>query len=469
MLTTDPLLTVEKGITKPANTQDELSSSRNTGRIGWFPVRLITWSCSALKYLACEAAEYFHCPEKNLEQRKIKTVFVGAGPIGLWAAIQHKLNNPDADIRMFDKHSTYTRKHTVRVDLDSFKGAKMNLGLKFLKMKIEHLHGRIGCNVLEEQLLGIAKDLEIKVNNNGAEVTEIGPDSITLKDKTVVHYDQLVGADGAHSKMRKALQSQSLEKGKEVDLKAFGREDKNEEFSMRREIQYRARVRYQVKGDTKRLKSTWFSWMKHYYPVSKLFGSPVDEHIGPLKDNGTRTITLDFFVNQDEYDTLYKDGKGFNLSHPANLADLPESLSKKIRTWQELKHRNGEVKVEGSVEATPYALMYFQSKKVTAVTSQDKPVYLVGDCATALPYFRSLNNGLKCANGLGKSLARGDRKPHRSKALTDNYDRLVDLRARKEFVVARLKDRAVSLLNGTLRLVNRSPLQLSYFKVQPAN
>ncbi len=463
MLATDPLINLEKGSAHTLPKQDECNSSRNTGCIGWFPVRLITWSCSALKYLACEASEYFHRPAKDLEQRKIKTVFVGAGPVGLWTAIQHKLNNPDADIEMFDKHSTYTRKHTVRVDLDSFKGAKMNLGLKFLKMKIQHLHGRIGCNVLEEQLLGIARELGIKVNNDGAEVTEIGPDSITLKDKTVVKYDQLVGADGAHSKMRKALHSESLEKGEAVDLKALGREDKNEEFSMRREIQYRARIRYQVKGDTKRLKSTWLSWMKHYYPVSKLFGSPVDEHIGPLKDNGTRTITLDFFVNKEEYDALYKDGKGFNLSHPAHLNDLPASLSKKIRTWQELKTRNGEVQVPDSTEATPYALMYFQSKKVTAVTSEDKPVYLVGDCATALPYFRSLNNGLKCANTLGASLARGDKKPHRASALTDNYDRLVNLRARKEFVVARIKDRAVSLLNGTLRWVNRSPFQLNYF------
>ncbi|WP_051785939.1 aromatic-ring-hydroxylating dioxygenase subunit beta [Endozoicomonas numazuensis] len=61
-------------------------------------------------------------------------------------------------------------------------------------------------------------------------MTEIGPDSITLKDKTVVKYDQLAGVDGAHSKMRKALTSESVEQGEAVNLNAFGREDNNDEF-----------------------------------------------------------------------------------------------------------------------------------------------------------------------------------------------------------------------------------------------
>ena len=438
------------------------ATNRNTGHIGWLPVRVVSWMYHNLRYLTSEAMERFHRNDPPLSERPVKTVFVGAGPIGLWSAIQQKLNNPNADIKMFDKYSDYKRSHTVRVDTSSFSGACKNEGLRELEKKIRTQHGRIACNELEKDLLTIARDLGIQIDNNSAEVVKVCPDSITLKSGETFHYDQLVGADGAHSKMRKAQLQDQLQNSEAVDLEKMDGADGNDEFAIRREIQHRVRVRYQVKGDARRLNQSWGDWARYYYPVAKVIGSPVDEHISKPDSQGNRTVTLDFFISKDEYNELYKDGQGFNLKKPACLNDIRGKLSGKIKLWQGLKETyTGESRVPDSEQVTPYALSYFQARNVTTFTSAGKPVYLAGDSSTALPYFRSLNNGLLCGTRLGVSLARGDRKPRRVSWHTDSYANFVDLRARKEFMVARLKDRAVNLFNGALKLANKLPFQIS--------
>ena len=43
-------------------------------------------------------------------------VFVGAGPVGIWTAIQIQQRCPEADIVMYERHEKYQRNHVLRLD-----------------------------------------------------------------------------------------------------------------------------------------------------------------------------------------------------------------------------------------------------------------------------------------------------------------------------------------------------------------
>lgn len=43
-------------------------------------------------------------------------VFVGAGPVGLWTAIQAKKRNPQAQIQVYERYTEYQRSHVLRLE-----------------------------------------------------------------------------------------------------------------------------------------------------------------------------------------------------------------------------------------------------------------------------------------------------------------------------------------------------------------
>lgn len=55
--------------------------------------------------------------------KQADVVVVGAGPVGLWTAIQIQLRFPDAHVVMFEKHSSYQRRHVLRLVRRSLAGA----------------------------------------------------------------------------------------------------------------------------------------------------------------------------------------------------------------------------------------------------------------------------------------------------------------------------------------------------------
>ncbi|MDF2577340.1 MAG: hypothetical protein K0S74_824 [Chlamydiales bacterium] len=46
-------------------------------------------------------------------------VMVGAGPVGLWTALQVKLANPKINIKIFEKHVQFERSHLLRIENNS--------------------------------------------------------------------------------------------------------------------------------------------------------------------------------------------------------------------------------------------------------------------------------------------------------------------------------------------------------------
>ena len=44
---------------------------------------------------------------------------IGAGPVGLWTAIQIKKRSPDAQVTLFERYDEYKRHHVVSVQRSS--------------------------------------------------------------------------------------------------------------------------------------------------------------------------------------------------------------------------------------------------------------------------------------------------------------------------------------------------------------
>src|SRR4051794_27571662 len=87
------------------------------------------------EYISEEEEEWEHdqiIPTINLRKSGVFTenleyefqpdvVFVGAGPVGLWTAIQLKILQPKLNILMLEKYEKYQRNHVLRVSPASFK------------------------------------------------------------------------------------------------------------------------------------------------------------------------------------------------------------------------------------------------------------------------------------------------------------------------------------------------------------
>lgn len=86
-------------------------------------------------------------------------------------------------------------------------------------------------------------------------------------------------------------------------------------------------------------------------------------------------------------------------------------LRKAINIWLNAKERfNGEKRIPGSEKLTALKLSAYRSRKFHGryMRHNGAPVdvFLVGDAAFGVPFFRALNNGIMCGSHLAHTLAK---------------------------------------------------------------
>lgn len=83
----------------------------------WFERKITSFHCefSFLGYL-------HHHADSGAASRlpMADIVFLGAGPVGLWCAVQTKILVPAAEIVMVEKYKTYQRSHVLKLAKSSF-------------------------------------------------------------------------------------------------------------------------------------------------------------------------------------------------------------------------------------------------------------------------------------------------------------------------------------------------------------
>lgn len=403
---------------------------------------------------------------KPLNHRALKVVYAGMGPIALQNALQLKARQPDTEIVMFEKRAEYTRNHTVNIDDQCFRSLKcydhpiLKQGMAQLRHKIRSQHGHISCKEFETDLKLIAQRMGITMYaGSDYEVVAIGDGKVTFKSGEAL-FDALVCADGAHSKSRKALLTMADNpdyRGEDVVFSELSSTDEDSEFTAKKDLQYRVRVKYQVQGPTKKLASGWLNVFRYAYATFKAMLSPVEERIRQLNEN-TNEVTIDFFISKKEFDSL----SGYNFSNAGKLSDsmVSDRLKEKIKNWQAIKYKYcQESIISGTEELTPYTLSIFHARKVHHVTPSGKLICIAGDAATSLPYYRSLNNFLVVGAKLGRALGSSTRADLAKTGKA--YEQYARRRARWEGFKAIHKNFVINVMKFYLWVVNKVLWQIN--------
>lgn len=286
-------------------------------------------------------------------------VIVGAGPVGLFTAIEMKLLNPALKIKILDRNNEYTRHHILKLEEDSL----INSTAYKTYEGVRKLNGFVPTSEIESTFLQIAKELNIEIETG----VKVQDSKELLKQYPTAH--TIIGADGAHSIVRKQL----FDDKKIVDAN----------------LQYIVEIKYKAKGATSRLSNLI------YGPALGQVPHLVSENVGKEKDGAT-PVSLFIFVDEATY-------KEIRETPNAKLADLRPTtknmrqLLNTIRPWLSLRRAAlNEDLIEDSEKINGVALSVYQSE-CFAKEIDGRRAYLVGDAAAAVPYFRALNAGLIAA------------------------------------------------------------------------
>lgn len=322
--------------------------------------------------------------------RSADAIFIGAGPVGLYTAIQAKLYQPNLKIVMLERHETYIRHHILRIDKDSFKDPHPDSAFQEL---IKPLHGMVPTSIIENTLLNYAKSLGIKIMHR--KVTSVEKLSTQAKNAKFI-----VGSDGARSLVRREI----FQDKKNIDTN----------------LQYIVEVKYKAQGSVTYLNTfdniSTLSQCEHF----------ISENVGKEKD-GETPVSLFFFSDKHTHDEI----KALNTSAEKNLGllDIPTNASKNlhrlsnsIRSWLAARKCSAhEIFITGSEKIASVSLPIYHSKHF--ICQQNAKNYLlVGDAAMGVPYFRALNAGLIGANHAAKLIGKQPLPPVATLPLIDKLD-----------------------------------------------
>ncbi len=294
-------------------------------------------------------------------------LIVGAGPVGLFTAIEMKLLNPSLNIKILERNEQYSRHHILRLDESSLDQSEA-----YKKYEaVRNLKGYVPTSEIEQTFLKLATDLGVEIER-GVKVDDCNE---LLKQHPTAH--TIIGADGARSKVR----AQLFDDEKIIDTN----------------LQYIVEIKYKVKGSTDKLSKIT------YGPALGQVSHFVSENVGKEK-NGTTPVSLFVFVSEQTY-------KEIRETPNAKLSDLKPNTAKMkrllntIQPWLSLrKVALNEQMIKDSESINGVALNVYQSK-LFAKQIGEKRAYLVGDAGAAVPFYRALNAGLIAARVTANEIA----------------------------------------------------------------
>ena len=326
-------------------------------------------------------------------------VIVGAGPVGLWTALQLKLLRPLWHVAMVERHKTYVRSHVLRVSSQSFERVVPHPEARAFVARL--LGGRAAVSVrtteLERALRAIVIGLGIEFitgetvkalplgahsnfawllplnqgrgSSNNASSTDIASSSDVASPTsgaganastniTGLHSQRLdyllsrasviVGADGARSPCRSLLFNS-----------VRGLRDAQS-------LSFMVHVRYEVSGTTSHLSALQTA------AVFNAMGLVGEEYVG--KARGTPSITpctLTLVVSEEMLGSLRRDG-ALGDARPAleDIAWTPH-LRNAVRLWLNAKSDLvGEVRVLGSETVAVINLSVYRAEGFVTYASR---------------------------------------------------------------------------------------------------
>lgn len=363
-------------------------------------------------------------------------VIVGAGPIGLWTAIQIKELMPNVGITILEKHSTYQRTHHLRINQKSLPEVSPTSHL-YEMVQYFKMNRNPRTSDMEEILSKKAKELGINIlkdtpYTNLQQITSLVPNAKVI-----------IGADGSHS----AFRSENFGK--------LGSED---------DLQYLAELKYDMKGDAHKRRVALGGKLL----INTATGTYNKRFVGNhnLSTNVTPG-TIRTMINKEQYEKL---AKWATFRNPKSIEDLkinfPE-IHAQFSKWLKKSEDEGII-IPNSDKISVTKLATYRSSSMAREITDNKikrALFLVGDSAFGVPFFRSMNNGLISGTLLAKhvySYMNGN-----TKAVQD-YNSKVSKLANWEIFAAKIKSFFIAtyskLLSYNLRFLNVLSNHTNLFK-----
>lgn len=317
-----------------------------------------------------------------------QTVIIGAGPVGLWTAIQLKKRNPDNHITVYERYDTYQRSHVLRLDHWSMILYNKNKNNDAETQFINEVTGKSRKNMQRQ----FTKSLYIKTNDfeqalknycKNLGITIVIQKINSIKEVEELHPDcsHFIASDGAHSILRTELLGQD-----NIDSKP---------------LQYVVELKFHVPHKTTKSKN-----LKDLLSLNIENQFMNFEYVGKFKNNQT-PLTSRFFLNKQLYEKLpeasFKQPLSFEtLDSIPELSDFRDNLHKYIAYRKE--HYGDQIDVQ-QVKISKLVLSVYSAKKFAVHNEQtNKCWFLTGDAAMGVPYFRALNSGMMLSSRLSQIL-----------------------------------------------------------------
>jgi len=306
---------------------------------------------------------------QEVKDFKPDVVFVGAGPVGLFTAIQLALYCPDLTILMLEKYSKYQRTQTLFLDASSFQGSHPNTAFQAF---LHALPRRVKIQELEDKLLEKVKECK-NIQIQYEEVKDCTKLATTYKSAKYI-----IGSDGSASVVHR---------------------DIFQEYQIDKQLQHIAQLTYKVTGKTRKLRG-----VSEVLKIKNYSHHFIDESVGVMDEKEETLISLRAFIDDEAREKM----QGATFKNPYRLSrkdHFDDQVKVSLKVWKTAREEFTEEKfVPNSDKVTVFDLDAYVSIRFTRYWL-DKNWFLVGDSAFGVPFFRSLNNGMLCGSQLAIAIS----------------------------------------------------------------
>jgi 2-polyprenyl-6-methoxyphenol hydroxylase-like FAD-dependent oxidoreductase len=365
-------------------------------------------------------------------------VVVGAGPVGLWSAIQLKKRLPGAQVRVYERHVAYQRAHVLRLDHWSLLLYAAADGSPAEQCFVQEVTGKS----LTAMRTRFAESLYIRTNEFeaalqryaqalGIELRHVRIDGTRHARDLHPECSLFIAADGAHSALRtelfgsEALASTTLQHVLEL------------------KCEERVEARVDTRADVHAGQAAPRLATSQLWQLNRSLHHTASEHVGRVRD-GMAPVTLRLFLDAATYRQL--PAMSFKAPYLLDAAvasgeALPAAVRHDLQAFLAARQALGAQHVAGSARLTKLELNMYAARHFATVQGE-AAWFLVGDAALGVPYFRALNSGLMLGSRLAHLIAGTDALPAADLA---HKVHLYDKRCRPqhvatEFAIARSKN-----------------------------
>jgi 2-polyprenyl-6-methoxyphenol hydroxylase-like FAD-dependent oxidoreductase len=345
----------------------------------------------------------------------LTTAVIGAGPAGLLFSLLGKIVMGEGwTVRLYDKRESYARTHRLRLAPEVYAAIQQDLHDprfdRLMDFCAEHRFSP-EINALEATLTELVG--ELGVVKTVREIT-------SLDDLAA---DTIVGADSVHSTVRELVRGHVRPTGHTHERVA----------------------RLRVTGDDLPARLS----VLDQFRLSKVLGSLVDYR---LNRNGF--AELDLFLADDEHALVRRLGASPKQPVPITARDVGKLEGPMLRAVVAQMERGGRrVEVYSTFE-----LEHVVMPRVSFECA-GRRVFLLGDAAVSLPFFR----GMACLAACAHSLARAHASGH-----FEAYEREVAEIVRREVTIVRARAQFVRGLRELVRVSSLLPFPIQSWWVSAA-